>query len=129
VVDVSAQTSCTITPTSPDGLDPTGIVNGTRNVTIECRCVDKNGDPPRRIRWFNPNGIRLRNQDITLIGDPYSINMNTHVILVIPTFSNSTSGVYTCGTSSNYPPPNNVTINLMLQAGKSVCSSCCVLKV
>jgi len=126
VVDVSAQISCTVIPTSPDGLDTTGgiIVDGTANVMIECRCVDENGDPLRRIRWFNPNNIRLLNRPNTPVGDPYFIPMDTHVILVIPTFSNSTSGVYTCGTGINYPPPNDVTINLMLQTGKSVCSSC-----
>jgi len=89
-------------------------------VTIECRCVDENGDLPWRTRWFNPNGIRLRYQYAVPAGDPYVINMYTHVILVIPTFSNSTSGVYTCGIGTNYLLPNYVTINLMLQAGKSV---------
>ena len=120
VVDVSSQ-SCTITPTSPDGLNPSGgvIVDGTVNVMIECRCVDKNGYVPRRIRWFDPSNERLLPESHVPDGDPYFIrNINRHTILVIPTFSYSTSGVYTCGIDNNYPPLGAVTINLMLPTGK-----------
>ena len=121
MVDVSAQ-SCTINPTSPDGLDPTGGVlgDGTTNVMIECTCVDENGDTPHRIRWFGPNMKRLFTERHTLPSDPYFINGHRVVTLVIPTFSNSTSGAYACGIDIDYPPPGMVTINLMLH-GKSLC--------
>ena len=121
VVDVSSQ-SCTITPTSPDGLDPTGgvIVNGTVNVMIECRCVNNDGSLPSRVRWFDPNMARLRGVGGTPDGDPYIIANNyvRPATLVIPTFSYSTSGVYTCGTGISYPPPSMVTTNLTVGNGK-----------
>ena len=114
MVDVSSQ-SCTITPTSPDGLDPTGgvIVNGTVNVTIECRCTR------RTTRWFDPSNETLFAERRTPDGDPYFVsNSNKFGTLVIPTFNDSTSGVYTCGIGTNYPPTGVVTINLMLPTGK-----------
>ena len=120
MVDVSSQ-SCTITPTSPDGLDPTGgaIVNGTVNVMIECRCVDNDGSVPNRIRWFDPTNTRVRG---ALFGGPYIIVNNNDAgrptMLVIPTFSDSTSGVYTCGTGHSYPPGAMVTISLTIGDGK-----------
>jgi len=42
VVNVSAQGSCTVTPTNPITLTAAGgvLVDGTQNVMIECRCVD-----------------------------------------------------------------------------------------
>ena len=123
VVDVSSQ-SCTITPTSPDGLDPTGgvIVDGTVNVMIECRCVNNDGSLTIRMRWFNPTNTRVRGAGGTKDGDPYIIangyNAGTPTTLVIPTFSYSTSGVYTCGTGNSYPPGSMVTINLTIGDGK-----------
>ena len=122
VVDVLSQ-SCTITPTSPDGLDPTSgaIVDGTVNVIIECRCVNNDGSLPNRIRWFDPSMARLRGAGSPAPGDPYIIannNAGTPTTLVIPTFSDSTSGVYTCGTGNNYPPVARVTISLTIGDGK-----------
>ena len=123
MVDVSSQ-SCTITPTSPDGLDPTGgaIVDGTVNVMVECRCLVGDDDVPGTIRWFGPNMMTIFTQSNTTDGDPYIIpnknNAGTPTTLVIPTFSYSASGVYTCGTGNSYPPAGNVTIALMQIAGK-----------
>ena len=118
MVDVSAQ-SCTITPTSPDDLDPTGGVldNGTVNVTIECRCVDGNGDPPAKVRWFDPNMNRVPGGRNAVPGDPYSDNDNAngHSTLIISTFSGSTSGLYTCGDNNEYAAITTMpTINLLL---------------
>ena len=50
VVDVSAQSGCTITPISPTTLTAAGgvLAIGTVNVTIKCR-----------IRWYDPNRNRL----------------------------------------------------------------------
>ena len=119
MVDLSSQ-SCTITPTSPDGLDPTGgvIVDGTANVTIECRCVNNDSYLLSRMRWYNPSNERIgRNPPA---GDPFIIinNNKRPTTLVIPTFSNSTSGVYTCGSGNSYPPPVMVTIYLTIDKGK-----------
>ena len=88
-------------------------------MTIECRCVNSGDNLPNRIRWFDPTNARLRGVGNTPPGDPYfTANNNVRpAILVIPTFSDSTSGIYTCGTGISYPPPCNVTINLMLTAG------------
>ena len=119
VVNVSSQ-SCTITPKIPDGLDPTGgvIVNGTVNVIIECRCVNNDGSLANRMRWFDPTNTRVRGVSNTPDGDPYIIanynNADRPTTLVIPTFSDSTSGVYTCGIENNYPPPLMVTIYLAI---------------
>ena len=112
VVDVSAQ-SCTITPTSPDYLGPTGgvIPDGTPNVMVQCRCSDGG-----QVRWFLPNNTRVLIERNTPVGDPYFTNNPS--TLVIPTFSDSTSGIYTCGIGNTYPATNNVTINLMLPPGK-----------
>ena len=112
VVDVSSQ-RCFIIPTSPDGLDRTGgvIVDGT-NVTIECFCFDEDGDVPQRIRWFDPN-TRIITQHYAPVGYPYTSD-DAPTTLVIPTFSYSTSGVYTCGIGNSYPPVPMVTINLAI---------------
>ena len=114
-MDVSAQESCTIIPTSPADLDPTGgvIVDGTQNVMIECSCGTG------RVRWFYPNTTRILTQNKTPPGDPYLMNQRS--ALVIPTFSDSTSGVYTCGLENDYPPQSMVTINLTLSFGKCNC--------
>ena len=121
VVGVSPH-SCTITLTSPDHLDPTGgvLADGTENVMIECRCVDENGDVPQRIRWFDPKTARIPFQTNALLGDPYLIHSSygKAATLVIPTFTYSTNGSYTCGINDYYPPYGNVTINLMLNTGK-----------
>ena len=123
VADVSSQI-CTITPTSPDGLDPTGgvIVDGTVNVMVECRCLVGDDDVPRTIRWFGPNMMTIFTQSNATDGDPYIIPNNhsagTPTTLVIPTFSYSTSGVYTCGIGDIYPPTGIVTITVMQIAGK-----------
>ena len=122
VADVSSQ-SCTITPTSPDGLDPTSgvILDGTVNVMIECSCVNNDGSLPNRIRWFDPTATRLRGVTTTPDGDPYIIvnnNAGRPTSLVIPTFSDSTSGVYTCGIGISFPPDAMVTINLTIGDGK-----------
>ena len=75
MVDVSSQ-SCTITPTSPDGLDPTGgvLVGGTVNVMIECRSMNNDGSLPNRLRWFDPNMARLKSVGNTPVGDPPNNN-------------------------------------------------------
>ena len=115
VVDVSAQ-SCTITSTSLGDLTGGVIANGTTNVMIECRCMEENGNP-LRARWFNPDNVKVPRQQIVGPNDPYreqSDNIGS-ATLFIPIFSDSTSGVYTCGDNANYNAiSTSVTINLQL---------------
>jgi len=104
---------CGFTPINPDGLNATGglIPGQTENVMIECSC---NG--ARFVTLFSPNMTTFGRQFNTPVGDPYFNvrDATTVVTLVIPTFSNSTVGVYTCGIGNVYPPDGMVTINLIL---------------
>ena len=99
-VDVSAQ--CTITPLNPTTLTATGgvVVSGTTNVRILCVCtvtVDQT------VRWYNTsdNFITQQNHQRYVAGSPYFIpndpNVYVNVTLVIPTFTDSYDGTYTCG--------------------------------
>ena len=61
VVDVSAQGGCIITPINPTTLTAAGgvLASGTVNVTIQCNnCTDGNGTLDR-VRWYDPDGIKL----------------------------------------------------------------------
>ena len=117
VIDVSAQ-SCTITSTSPGDLTGGVIADGTTNVIIECRCVDENGDP-LRTRWFNPDNVRIPTQRTVGPNEPYreSDDYIGNATLFIPTFSDSTSGVYTCGDNVNYRDIT-ISVTMNLQLGK-----------
>ena len=116
MVDVSGQ-SCTISST-PDGVNADGgeIANGTENLMIKCTCETKSGGTPQRTRWFYPNTTRILGSGGTPPCDPYfSSSRNSGMAtLFIPTFSNFTSGTYTCGINNDHPPPGMVTINLIL---------------
>ena len=116
VVDVSAQASCTITPISPTTLTAAGGVlpNGTENVMIRCNCSEDDGGVITSVRWYKPDGIIVprigTNRFIT--GAPHFTRPsgdsdNRNVTLVIPTFSDSYDGNYTCGrrSSRNLVPP------------------------
>ena len=106
VVDVSAQGSCTVTPINPTTLTAAGGVLpiGTENVMIWCNCSDDYGTVFTTVRWHDPGGILV---DRIGPGDdipstpyftrPSDHNNNRNVILVIPTFSDSYDGNYTCG--------------------------------
>ena len=84
--------------------------------------MNNDGSLPSRARWFDPTNTRLKGVAGTPDGDPYIIfndyTAGRPTTLIIPTFSDSTSGVYTCGTGLRYPPGGNVAINLMLTASK-----------
>ena len=112
MVDVSAQ-NCTITSTSPGDLTGGVIADGATNVMIECRCMSK------RARWFNPDNFGIPIQRTVRPNEPYCESNDTigSATLVIPTFSASISGVYTCGDGTNY---NEITISVTinLQLGK-----------
>ena len=104
IVDVSPQRGCKITPTNPISLEPTGgiIQNGVNKVTMNCSCNGSND----AVTWFSPNGSRLYDSFITSKGGSYVIQNDERIssVLVIPTFSYSVSGMYTCGVGSSFPP-------------------------
>ena len=104
MADVSAQGSCTVTPLNPTTLTATGgaLPNGTMNVMIQCNCTNDDGTVVDKVRWYDPAGTRLvaEGNDQFDASAPHFIGVNdsdTHVILVIPTFSDSHNGTYKCG--------------------------------
>ena len=131
VVDVSAQ-SCTITPLNPTTLTATGggLPGGTMNVRIRCSCTESDGMAVDVVRWYDPAGIRLMsarnteqfNGDVphfTRVGGDLGDNIdNSNNILVIPTFTDSYDGRYTCGrdaanhTAALIGPNANVTLTI-----------------
>ena len=123
MVDVSAQASCTITPISPTTLTAIGGVlrNGTENVMIRCTCSDDGGGVITTVRWYGPNGIIPRSgTDDFIAGAPHHIrrsgdNDNRNITLVIPTFTDSYDGNYTCGRRSGdilVPPMTAVNLTI-----------------
>ena len=126
MVDVSAQARCTITPISPTTLTAAGGVlpNGTENVMIRCTCSEGDGSVITNARWYGPDNSRISrlraSDDAPNI--PYfkraddKIRDNRNIILVIPTFTDSYDGTYTCGRRDDNvgdpPIPPTATVNL-----------------
>ena len=102
VDDVSAQTSCVISP----NLTTLTIANGlTRDVEFHCQCMDSNGMMITGTRWLLSNGSSAPTQNAitSSITTPYQIN-TTHITLYINTpftTDRSHTGTYTCS-------PNNM---------------------
>ena len=126
VVDVSAQGSCTVTPLNPTTLTATGGVlpNGTMNVMIQCNCTNDDGTVVDLVRWYDPAGTRLvaDGNDRFNASTPHFARVDgsdTHVILVIPTFTNSYNGTYKCGNkkgqSNDGPGSPNVAVTLTIE--------------
>ena len=130
VVNVSAQGSCTVTPTSPITLTAAGgvLVDGTQNVMIECRCVDGSNVALSPVRWFHPNNMRISSQSNTPTGAPYYISSDSSRLatLVIPTFNDSYDGTYTCGWDDTHPPFPRTTTTLTLpgEMSEQSCQLC-----
>ena len=118
VVDVSAQGGCNVTPINPTSLTAGGgiLINGTENVMIQCNCTDDDMvvDP---VAWYDPNGngLFVRTHITHVPGTPYynRVPDDTNIILVIPTFTDSYDGIYTCGRRVNNGAPN-ATVNLAI---------------
>ena len=74
MVDVSAQSSCTISPQNPTTLTATGgvLVSGTVDVRIRCSCPVF-GD--QVVRWLDPGRVIIFQQrhDNYVAGSPYVI--------------------------------------------------------
>ena len=103
MVDVSAQDRCTITPINPTTLTAAGgeLANGTKNVMINCNCTASDGYIIKIVRWYGPDGTRLRLAGF-VPGTPHilragAVDDNTNIILVIPRFNDFYDGTYTCG--------------------------------
>ena len=119
IVDVSAQSGCTITPINPTTLTAAGgvLAIGTENVTIQCNCTDDDGRVIPYLRWYNPNGtkLQLNTHYRYVVGTPYyRRELERNFVLIIPTFSDSNNGIYTCGIKVKEYPPGvpNATISL-----------------
>ena len=125
MVDVSAQSSCTVTPLNPTTLTATGGVLpiGAMNVMIQCNCTDDDGTVVNHVRWYDPDGNRIfgdRNDQFDN-STPYftKASGDTHVILVIPTFIGSYDGTYKCGNrngeNDDGPGSPNVDVTLTIE--------------
>ena len=101
VDDVSAQTSCVISPnittlTLADGL--------TRDIEFHCQCTNDNGMMINGTRWLLPNGTSAPTQDS---------NIPPAVLLLANPFNNSTdAGMYICSPNNMQNDPSRDTITL-----------------
>ena len=120
VVDVSAQYdstgTCNLTVVRPNTLTNAGgaLPSGTEDVRFHCSCSRNNGSTARNTRWFDTNMNRL---STTVTNAPYHIlqSSGTEATLIIPTFTESYAGTYTCGgnfVSNPQPPTANVTLTI-----------------
>ena len=125
MVDVSAQGSCTVTPLNPTTLTAAGgaLPNKTMNVMIQCNCRNDDGTKVRKVRWYDPAGNRLvaaghNRFDACTFHFTKVDGHDTHVILVIPIFTESYNGTYTCGNrdgqSNDGPGSPNVDVTLTI---------------
>ena len=126
MVDVSAEGGCTITPINPTTLTAAGgvLASGTVNVTILCNnCTDGDGGTLSRVRWYDPNRTRLKVPGNRVPVAPYYLRLNgsnNDALLVIPTFTDSYNGTYTCGervsdkNEGELPGPPNAQVSLTI---------------
>ena len=124
MVNVAAQ-SCDIKAVKPANLTSDGGVlnNGTRDVTIECRCMNRKNKLINGIKWFFQNGSQVLNISSVPTDAPYLMTRNNErvAILIIPLFNDTYKGNYTCGKGKSLPIGSpNTTIQLL--PGKSFIS-------
>ena len=114
VDDVSAQTSCVISP----NLTNLTIANYLgRDVEFHCQCTDSNGMMITGTRWFH-NGSLLSTQNAraSSITAPYQINTTPITLYINAPFTTDQAhtGTYTCSpnsASSASPPGDTITLN------------------
>ena len=108
VDDVSAQTSCVISPdlTALTLRNPLG-----RPIEFHCQCMDDNGIITG-IRWFNGSTLVYQNESFR----PYSTNTVPSRLIFSSPFTDADNGTYTCSPNSTYPtiPPGDA---ITLSAG------------
>ena len=118
--DVSVQNGCIVTPINPTTLTAAGgaLAIGTENVMIQCNCTDDDGTVVEPIRWYDPNGTRLLLSEHRkyVAGTPYyRIERNNRkAVLVIPMFSDSYDGMYTCGIKNLLPGVPSAVVGLTI---------------
>jgi len=70
-------------------------------VKVECRCVNSRGAALRNIQWYSPAKHSLNVKSSTIPGNPYSylIGNKRVAVLIVPNFTDTYNGKYTCETS------------------------------
>ena len=121
---VLAQGGCIITPVIPTTLTATGgvLASGTKNVMIQCNCTDDDGVVVDPVQWYDPDGTRLVNTQNSqyMVGTPYYMSVvesdESNIVLVIPSFTDSYDGIYTCGrrVDSGLPGSPTATVDLTI---------------
>ena len=112
VDDVSAQTSCVISP----NLTALTIADGlTRDVEFHCQCMDSNGMIITGTRWFhNGSSVITQNARSSSITAPYQINTTPVTLYINAPFTTdrSNTGTYVCSPNNMANDPSRDTITL-----------------
>jgi len=118
IVQVKGHNKCVITPLSPSSLTAEGgrVGSNTKNVEIECSCIDDDGVALNNMIWFSPDEVQIKDSSMTTPGDPYfrTNRKVTILVLVIPNFVDAHNGSYTCTTG--IVGDVNATIGLICKA-------------
>ena len=113
VDDVSAQTSCVISP----NLTTLTLANGlTRDVEFHCQCIDSNGMMITGTTWFhNGSSVTTRNAITSSITAPYQINTTPITLYFNGPFTtdHSHTGTYTCSPNNMATDPSRDMITLV----------------
>ena len=113
VDDVSAQTSCVISPNITTLTIADGLV---RDVEFHCQCMDDNGMMITGTTWFhNGSSVTIQNAESSNITAPYQINTTPITLYINAPFTtdHSHTGTYTCSPNSmsSTPPGDTITLN------------------
>ena len=113
VDDVSAQTSCVISPNITTLTIADGLV---RDVEFHCQCMDDNGMMITGTTWFhNGSSVTIQNAESSNITAPYQINTTPITLYINAPFTTDRShtGAYTCSPNSmsSTPPGDTITLN------------------
>ena len=102
VGDVSAQTSCVISPNITTLAIRDGLV---RNVELHCQCMDENGMITTGTSWFRGSTLFTGTLD-----DPNLPTDAPSILFIASPFTSSVAGTYTCSPDSTFPtmlPPGD----------------------
>ena len=115
-----ADGKCIVTPLNPTTLTTSGgaLLNGTTNVRIRCNCTD-GGGTVLNARWYDPDGTRLVSDqngafNAAVPHFEFVTGVHRNIILVIPTFTASNAGTYTCARNVPSLPPPTATVELTI---------------
>ena len=105
VDDVSAQTSCVISP----NLTALAIADGlTRDVEFHCQCMDINGMMITGTRWLLSDGTSAPTQN--------NLNIPPAVLYIASPFGSSDAGTYICSPNNMATDPSRDTITLSTES-------------